>query len=209
MNRTICALTAATLCLLPSLARASLTCSARKVELHDAFEGQQLLVSDAGRDVTREVTYRSAGPKIAAVDAKGYVTPSGNGATTLRITLGTEKLEVPVVVGGFTEGRAVDFRTEIAPLLSKLGCNAGGCHGKASGQNGFKLSLFGFDNDFDFAALTRESRGRRILFSAPDESLLLRKATGKAPHGGGTRLDPGGSEYQEIRRWIAAGALPD
>ena len=129
MNRTICTLTAAILCLLPSLARARLTCSAQKVELHDAFEGQQLLVSDDGRDVTREVTYRSTDPKIAAVDAKGYVTPSGNGATTLRITLGTEKLEVPVVVGGFTEGRAVDFRTEIAPLLSKLGCNAGGSRG--------------------------------------------------------------------------------
>src|SRR6185369_13051097 len=102
MNRTICALTVAILCLLPSLARASLTCSVRKVELHDAFEGQQLLVADAGRDVTREVTYRSADPKVAAIDEKGYVTPSGEGATTLRITRGTETLEVPVVVGGFT-----------------------------------------------------------------------------------------------------------
>src|SRR5580692_3726336 len=176
MNRTICALTV--LCLLPSLARASLTCSTRKVELHDAFEGQQLLVSDAGRDVTREVTYRSADPKIAVVDDKGYVTPSGDGATTLRITLGNETLEVPVVVSGFAKGRAVDFRTEIAPLLSKLGCNAGGCHGKASGQNGFKLSLFGFDSGIDFVALTREDRGRRIFFGSPDESLLLRKAAG-------------------------------
>src|SRR5262249_48923201 len=84
--------------------------------------------------------------------------------------------------------------------------NAGGCHGKASGQNGFKLSLFGFDSDFDFAALTREARGRRIFFSAPDESLLLRKAAGKAPHGGGKRLDPAGSDYQVIRRGGAAGA---
>src|SRR5271166_2310357 len=111
MNRTIYALTV--MCLLPSFARAALTCSVQKVELHDAFEGQQLLVSDAGRDVTREVTYRSADPKVAAVDAKGYVTPSGNGATKLRMTLGTEQLEVPVVVSGFTDGRAVDFRTEI------------------------------------------------------------------------------------------------
>ena len=156
-----------------------MTCSARKVELHDAFEGQQLLVSDSGRDVTREATYRSADPKIAAVDAKGYVTPSGNGATTLRITLGTEKLEVPVVVGGYTEGRAVDFRTEIAPLLSKLGCNAGGCHGKASGQNGFKLSLFGFDSNFDFAALTRESRGRRLFSAPPTSRCSCEKQRGK------------------------------
>src|SRR5579884_406731 len=205
MNRTICALAAAILCLLPSLARA-LTCPTRKVELHDAFEGRQLLVSDAGRDVTREATYRSADPKVAAVDAKGYVTPSGNGTTTLRITLGAEKLEVPVVVSGFADGRAVDFRTEVAPLLSKLGCNAGGCHGKASGQNGFKLSLFGFDSAFDYDALTREGRGRRLFFSAPDQSLLLRKATATMPHGGGKRLDPAGSDYQVIRRWVAAGA---
>src|SRR5262249_23072336 len=157
--------------------------------------------SDAGRDVTREVTYRSADPRIAAVDEKGYVTPSGDGATTLRITLGTETLDVPVVVSGFTQGRAVDFRTEIAPLLSKLGCNAGGCPGKASGQNGFNLSLFGFDSTFDFIALTRESRGRRIFFGNPDQSLLLRKATGKAPHGGGKRLDPASPEYQVIRQW--------
>src|SRR5262245_50168563 len=122
MNRTTCALTAAVLCLLPSLARAELTCSTRKVELRDAFEGQQLLVSDAGRDVTREVTYRSADAKIASVDDKGYVTPTGDGATTIRITLGAETLDVPVAVRGFSEGRAVDFRTEIAPLLSKLGC---------------------------------------------------------------------------------------
>ncbi|MBY0524831.1 MAG: hypothetical protein K2R98_15610 [Gemmataceae bacterium] len=140
MNRTICALTV--LCLLPSVARASLTCSTQKVELHDAFEGLQLLVSNSGRDVTREVTYRSADPKIAVVDEKGYVTPSGDGTTALRITLATETLDVSVVVSGFTRGRAVDFRTEIVPLLSKLGCNAGGCHGKASGQNGFKLRVY-------------------------------------------------------------------
>src|SRR6201993_3424970 len=100
----------------------------------------------------------------------------------------------------------VSFANEVVPTFTKLGCNAGGCHGKASGQNGFKLSLFGFDSTFDFVALTREARGRRIFFSSPDESLLLRKATGRAAHGGGKKLDPDGWEYQVMRRWIAAGA---
>ena len=130
-------------------------------------------------DVTREVTYRSADLKIAAVDAHGYVTPSGNGATTLRITLGTEKLEVPVVVGGFTAGCAVDFRTEIAPLLSKLGCNAGGCHGKASGQNGFKLSLFGFDSNFDFAALPARAAAGAVFSAPPTSRCSCEKQRGK------------------------------
>src|SRR5206468_7292272 len=112
---------------------------------------------------------------------------------------------IPVRVSGFGTGRPVDFRTEIEPLLSRLGCNAGGCHGKASGQNGFKLSLFGFDADFDHAAITREARGRRIFPANPDHSLFLLKATGKMPHGGGKRLLPGGPDCQMIRRWIAAG----
>src|SRR5581483_11968196 len=102
----------------------------------------------------------------------------------IRVRRGADRLDIPVTVNGFATGRAVDFRTEVQPLLSKLGCNAGGCHGKASGQNGFKLSLFGFDTDFDYAAIALEARGRRVFPAAPEESLLLRKATGRMPHGG-------------------------
>jgi hypothetical protein len=174
-----------------------------KVELRDAFAGRQLLVSTGGTDVTRQAKYASANPAIARVDDKGFVTPSGDGSTVIRIN---DTTEVPVIVSGFAKGRSVDFRTEVEPLLSKLGCNAGGCHGKASGQNGFKLSLFGFDTDFDFAAITREARGRRIFASNPDESLFLAKGSGRVPHGGGKRLLPTGSDYQVIRRWIASGA---
>ena len=78
------------------------------------------------------------------------------------------------------------------PLLSKLGCNAGGCHGKASGQNGFKLSLFGFDAAFDYAAITREARGRRIFPAAPDAvACSCSRRPAQVPHGGGKRLDAG------------------
>src|SRR5204863_8679631 len=126
----------------------------------------------------------------------GYVTPAGDGSSTITATLGISRLTIPVKVNGFANGRAVDFRTEVQPLLSKFGCNAGGCHGKASGQNGFKLSLFGFDTAFDYAALTREARGRRVFPASPDQSLFLLKATGKAPHGGGKRLNPDGADYQ-------------
>ncbi|HXD89115.1 MAG TPA: DUF1549 and DUF1553 domain-containing protein, partial [Urbifossiella sp.] len=192
--------------LLPNVASAAITCSVKQIDLRDAFEGRQLLVAENGRDATREAEYASANPAVARVDSKGYVVAAGDGRTVIRIQRGNDSLEVPVSVSGFAKGRPVDFRTEIEPLLSKLGCNAGGCHGKASGQNGFKLSLFGFDTEFDFDAITREARGRRIFASNPDESLFLAKATGRMPHGGGKRLNPKGSDYRVVRQWIASGA---
>jgi hypothetical protein len=189
----------------PSAACAAISCSVQKIELPDAFAGQQLLIADTSRDVTREASYASSNLAVARVDSKGYVTPTGDGDAVIRVTLGSEKLEVPVTVKGFGKGRSVDFRTEVMPLLSKHGCNAGGCHGKASGQNGFKLSLFGFDTDFDYAAITREARGRRIFPASPNQSLFLLKAAGKVPHGGGKRLDPEGADYRVVSQWIAAG----
>ncbi len=107
---------------------------------------------------------------------------------------------------GGQPGEKVDFANDIEPLLSRFGCNAGGCHGKASGQNGFKLSLFGFDAEFDFEAIVQEARGRRISESSPDSSLLLLKASGRVPHGGGKRLDPASEPYRVLRHWISLGA---
>jgi hypothetical protein len=182
-----------------------LTCSKASLEFTDAFAGWQLLVFDGEKDVTRDVRYDSSDPAIARVDARGYVTPSGDGAARIRIQRGSDRLEVAVRVTGFDSGRSVDFRREIVPLLSRLGCNAGGCHGKASGQNGFKLSLFGFDAAFDYDAITKEARGRRVFPSAPDHSLLLLKATAQVPHGGGKRIQRESNVYQIFRRWIAAG----
>jgi hypothetical protein len=188
-------------------ASGAVTCSVAKVELPDAFAGQQLLVSDSGRDITRDATYASTNPAVAKVDAKGYITPTGDGSAVIQITHSADKLEVPVTVCGFgTNGRGVDFRTEVMPLLSKHGCNAGGCHGKASGQNGFKLSLFGFDTALDYDAIAKEARGRRLFPANPDASLFLLKGAGRVPHGGGKRLPPESADYTVVRRWIAAGA---
>jgi hypothetical protein len=91
------------------------------------------------------------------------------------------------------------------PLLARYGCNTGACHGKARGQNGFALSLLGFDPDADFAALTREARGRRVFPAAPDASLLLLKGSGRVPHGGGKRLPADHPDFAKLRRWIVAG----
>jgi hypothetical protein len=182
-----------------------LTCSSTAIAFQDAFAGWQLQVSAGPQDVTRAVQYASSNPAIVRVDASGYVTPAADGTASIRLHHSGRRLEVPVRVTGFGSGRPVDFQREIVPLLSRLGCNAGGCHGKASGQNGFKLSLFGFDAAFDHDAITKEARGRRVFPAAPDHSLLLLKATAQVPHGGGKRLTRDSSEYQLFRRWIAAG----
>ena len=80
--------------------------------------------------------------------------------------------------------RLLNFENDILPVLSRYGCNSSGCHGKAEGQNGFKLSVFGFDPEADYIALVMEGRGRRVFPAVPDQSLLLQKICGSMPHGG-------------------------
>jgi hypothetical protein len=97
------------------------------------------------------------------------------------------------------------FELDVQPILVAAGCSTGACHGKARGQNGFQLSLLCFDADFDYAAITKEARGRRVFPAAPQQSLLLQKPAAEVPHGGGRRLEPGGRDYETIRRWIELG----
>ena len=100
----------------------------------------------------------------------------------------------------------VDFERHVMGLLSKVGCNAGSCHGSFQGKNGFRLSLFGYEPDFDFAALTRDNLGRRVNVQKPDDSLLLLKGAGRMPHDGGTRFGKGTWIDSILRSWIEQGA---
>ena len=100
---------------------------------------------------------------------------------------------------------APSFTTDVIPLLTKAGCNAGACHGKGSGQNGFRLSLRGFAPEQDYKWITREFSGRRIDRTKPEESLLLRKATGQTPHEGGRLFAPSSREYELLLSWLKAG----
>jgi hypothetical protein len=98
------------------------------------------------------------------------------------------------------------FRNDVQPILAKDGCNAGACHGAAAGQNGFKLSLRGYDDEGDYLALTRAAFGRRINPSDPARSLMLLKPSGAVPHKGGKRFDVDSPDYRILSGWIAAGA---
>src|SRR5262245_49497803 len=101
------------------------------------------------------------------------------------------------------------FSRHVVPLFSRLGCNAGACHGAVKGQGGFRLTLFGADPSLDHERLLRDASGRRISLVEPPSSLFLLKPTGLVAHQGGKRLDPTSPEYQVFLRWIAAGARLD
>lgn len=101
--------------------------------------------------------------------------------------------------------RPVTFERDVQPILTRAGCNAGACHGKARGQNGFALSLLGFDPTFDHNAITKEARGRRLFPADPANSLLLLKASGTVSHGGGNKLAAGSPGYELVKKWIASG----
>ncbi|WP_169157359.1 DUF1549 domain-containing protein, partial [Brasilonema bromeliae] len=190
-------------------AAAETTVFPESITLDDVFARRQVLVTAAGprgpEDRTSQAKYVSLDPHVATVDERGYVAPVAVGKTALEIAIDGRKLRVPVEVTGLDGGRPVDFAREVVPLLTRFGCNAGGCHGKASGQNGFKLSLFGFDAAYDHKAIATEARGRRVFPAAPDQSLLLLKAIGAVPHGGGRRLVKDSDPYLVIRRWIEQG----
>jgi hypothetical protein len=98
------------------------------------------------------------------------------------------------------------FQHDVIPLMTRFGCNSGGCHGKLAGQNGFRLSLRGYAPELDFESIARESRGRRLNSAAPEHSLLLRKATGLEPHGGGKRFDRDSEAARVLIDWISNGA---
>jgi hypothetical protein len=103
------------------------------------------------------------------------------------------------------EEKVPSFNTEVVPLLTKMGCNQGGCHGKGTGQNGFRLSLRGFAPEQDYKWITREFDGRRLDPAKPEESLLLRKATAQTPHEGGRVFAPDSREYKLLLAWLKAG----
>jgi hypothetical protein len=111
-------------------------------------------------------------------------------------------IELP---GGGT-AKKVDFERHVMGLFGRMGCNSGSCHGSFQGKGGFRLSLFGYEPEKDYKALTRDLQGRRIDRNDPDNSLLLLKATGQVAHGGHKRFGKDSRAYQLFRTWIKQGA---
>ncbi|MFT5526601.1 MAG: hypothetical protein ACI9HK_004578, partial [Pirellulaceae bacterium] len=187
--------------------------------------------SDKMVDATRVVQYRSTNEAVATVDESGIVRSVADGTCRIELrlkeltasvktanlktanlktasvkTASVKTASVEVVVKNSESSRPTTFERDVVPILSRFGCNSSGCHGKAEGQNGFKLSVFGFDPNADFNAIAQEGRGRRIFPAAAEQSLLLQKISGQMPHGGGVRIETHRAEFDLLRQWIATGA---
>ena len=182
------------------------------VELTGARDRQGLVVQaesadGSTRDVTGEAAFTLDRPVAAITDA--FVSPLIEGTAQLTVTSGALSAKVPVTVKTPKEAGELRFRNDILPLLTKVGCNTGKCHGSASGKDGFRLSLFGYDPEGDHYRITREMGGRRVNLATPEDCLMINKAIGRVPHTGGQRIDPAGEGYQLLKRWIESGAPSD
>jgi hypothetical protein len=186
------------------------------IELKDRFDYRQILltgITESGDrvDVTRmaKPADSTAQSTIASVSASGLVRTAGDGEAAIKYVLGDQSLEIPVKVTGYGGDYTASFVRDVMPLISKLGCNAGTCHGAAQGKNGFKLSLRGYDALFDHLALTDDLAARRFNRAAPEQSLMLMKPSGGVPHVGGVLTKPGEPSYELIKQWIAQGSKFD
>lgn len=156
------------------------------------------------RDVTSEVSVSFDSPGTLEEVSPGVFKARQLGFARLRASYRGAQAEAAVIVQP-KRTSLVDFATEVAPIFSQRGCNGTNCHGALNGQNGFKLSLFGYDPDADYAAVVHESDGRRIDRERPEDSLLLRKPTFEIAHGGGNLIERGTFDYQTLFEWIRSG----
>lgn len=156
-------------------------------------------------DLTSEAKLEP-GDATVTVGAGNVVYPQRDGQTQLRVTAGGKTVLLPVTVTGAAKPRDLHFLRDVMPIINKAGCTSGPCHGAAKGKNGFKLSLRGYDPEFDFEALLYDLSGRRFNRADPARSLLLAKPTQQVAHGGGLRFDLGSPYYKTILAWMQEGA---
>jgi hypothetical protein len=156
-------------------------------------------------DETAKAAFSIDDPAVAAVSPDGVVTPVADGTATLRATVGDRTATAKVTVRGSGKSFPWSFRNHVLPVLTRAGCNSGACHGAAAGKGGLRLTLRGYGPEIDYDVLTRQALGRRIVKTAPAESLFLLKPTAAIEHGGGLKLLPDSADYRVIAEWIAGG----
>ena len=166
-----------------------------------------LLADGSKVDLSGSAAYQA--PEGVSFDPSGFAHGQKDGTYGIKVVAGGQSVEMAVTVKDAANPRPVSFVRDVAPVLSRVGCNAGTCHGSAKGKKGFKLSLRGYDLDYDYAQLVDDLAGRRFNRSAPDQSLMLLKPTTGVPHEGGQVLHPDSPAYALLRDWIAQGVQTD
>ena len=156
-------------------------------------------------DLTSQAKFTSQDSKIAEVGTDGVIRPIRDGKTVVVVRAGDKSVNIPVEVKDCQKDVLVEFTREIVPILTRQSCNQGACHGAALGKGGFKLSLLGFDSQFDYKEIVQSAEGRRIVPSDPERSIILLKPTLQLEHGGGERLHVNSNAYNLLKRWLADG----
>ena len=173
----------------------------------DGPEGDGPEGDDAAKfDLTHAASFRSLAPDVLAVTERGVVRGLADGQGLVEVEAAGKTRHVRVNVADFDKPRTFHFQNDVLPVVTRFGCNSSTCHAKAEGQNGFKLSVFGYDTEADYDAVVKHARGRRVSLAAPDLSLLLLKAANRVSHGGGLRFETDSAAYATLRGWIEAGA---
>lgn len=173
-------------------------------------EGRKILVTGVAETTGEEIDLTSgaqveASSGLVGLGKDGYLYPLQNGQGRILVKAAGHVVELPVAVTGIDPTRQPTFVRDLLPILNKIGCSAGTCHGAAKGKNGFKLSLRGYDAEFDYQALLYDVSGRRFNRADPARSLMLAKPSQQVAHGGGLRVELGSRYYQTILQWISNG----
>lgn len=184
-----------------------------KVALETAADFHRVIIiarmKDAStHDITRQSKVTLGDPSLAALDGT-VLLPKKDGTTTLTIEYRGLRTEVPVTVKDAETPRPISFQLDVMPVLTAAGCNMGSCHGSARGQDGFHLTLYGFDPKGDHFRLTTEMAGRRLNLALPEESLLITKADGSVPHTGGKLIEKDSPFHKTLVQWVRDGAQFD
>ncbi len=157
-------------------------------------------------DHTGQAKFSSSNPRVVSVDEHGLLRAVADGEAIITATADGGQATARVRVAKTTDPFNWSFRNDVIPVLTRLGCNSGACHGALAGKGGFKLSLRGYAPGDDYFVLTRQVRGRRVNLVEPAHSLMLLKPTLAISHGGGQRFEVGSREYHLLADWIASGA---
>ncbi len=189
-----------------------LTVYPSRLELSGNRDSRRLIVSGTAADGRAfdlsAFVKLAAGSDHVAIDRDGFIVPKKAGKTTVKVTVGAKSVDVPVEIKNVTN-HPVSFIRDVIPAISKIGCNAGTCHGAQKGKRGFKLSLRGYDPLYDYRALVDDLSGRRFNRSRPEQSLMLLKPTQGVPHEGGFLFDEKSRTYLVLKQWIAEGCRFD
>ena len=185
-----------------------------EINLATSRDDQGLVVTatfddDTTQDVTENATFNFADPSLVKLRKRNHFEPAKDGKTELTVKVAEHHAKLPVSVGEATTDRPVSFQLDVMPLFMREGCNTGSCHGSARGQDGFMLSLFGYDPDGDHFRITREMVGHRINLAIPEESLLVEKSIEAVPHTGGKLFEKDSHAWKTMVEWIRDGANND